>query len=158
MLFSSECSTVIRGAPRPSQVCCWRSQVLYYTTRPIAWAAGSVKFSVGGYEVLSDISNNSSFRLKHPCVPDGSDGSGRTLYPLTGNQTRPVAQATGRVAYLPCGSNYTMPLILATRRVVYYARRSGIRLPLLCVRNVVTYTHHQNDTYVTLFAGVAVMQ
>jgi hypothetical protein len=104
------------------------------------------------------ISNNSSFRLKHPGVPDGSDGSGGTSYPLTENQTRPVAQATGRVAYLPCGGYYTMPLILAKRRVVYYARLSGVRLPLLCVRNVVTYTHHQNDTYVTLFAGVAVMQ
>jgi len=104
------------------------------------------------------ISNNSSFCLKHPGVPDGSDGSGGTSYPLTENQTRPVAQATGRIAYLPCGGYYTMPLILATRRVVYYSRRSGVRLPLLCVRNVVTYTHHQNDTYVTLFAGVAVMQ
>ena len=48
--------------------------------------------------------------------------------------------------------------MLATRRVVYYARRSGVRLTLLCARNVVRYTHHQNDTYVTLFAGVAVMQ
>ena len=108
----------------------------------------------GGYS----ISNNPSFFLKHPGVPDGSDGSGGTSYPLTENQTRPVAQATGRVAYLPCGGYYTMPLILATRRVLYYAHRSGVRLPLLCVRNVVTYTHHQNDTYVTLFAGVAVMQ
>jgi hypothetical protein len=104
------------------------------------------------------ISNNPSFRLKHPGVPDGSDGSGGTSYPLTENQTRPVAQATGRIAYLPCGSYYTMPLILATRRVVYYARRSGVRLPLLCVRNLVTYRHHRNDTYVTLFAGVAVVQ
>jgi len=51
-----------------------------------------------------------------------------------------------------------MPSIPATRRVVYYSRRPGGRIPLLCVRNVVTYTHHQNDTYVTLFAGVAVMQ
>jgi len=104
------------------------------------------------------ISNNSSFCLEHPGVPDGSDGSGRTSYLLTEIQTRPVAQATGRVTYLPCGGYYTMPLILAMRRVVYYARRSGVRLTLLCVRNVVTYTHHQNDTYVTLFAGVAVMQ
>jgi len=107
---------------------------------------------------ISYISNNSSFRLKHPGVPDGSDGSGGTSYPLMENQTRPVARATGRVAYLPCNGYYTMPLILATRRVVYYARRSGVRLPLHCVRNVVTYTHHQNDTYVTLFAGVAVIQ
>jgi hypothetical protein len=89
------------------------------------------------------ISNNPSFRLQHPGVPDGSDGSGRTSYPLTENQTRPVAQATGRVAYLPCGGYYTMPPILATHRVVYYARRSGVRLPLPCVLNVVTYTHHR---------------
>jgi len=108
--------------------------------------------------LMYPISNNPGFRLKHPGVPDGSDGSGRTSYPLTENQTRPVAQATGCVAYLPCGGYYTMPLILATRRIVYYARRSGVRLPLLCDRNVVTYTHHQNDTYVTLFARVAVMQ
>ena len=108
--------------------------------------------------VKRHISNNPSFRLKHPGVPDGSDGSGGTLYPLTENQTRPIAQVTGRVPYLPCGGYYTMPHILATHRVVYYARRSGVRLPLLCIQNVVTYTHHQNDTYVTLFAGVAVMQ
>jgi hypothetical protein len=104
------------------------------------------------------ISNNSSFRLKHLGVPDGSDGSGGTSYPLTENQRRPVDRATGRVAYLPCGGYFTMPLILVTRRVVYYARRSGVRLPLICVWNEVTYTHHQNDTYVTLFAEVAVMQ
>jgi len=108
--------------------------------------------------VRKNISNNPSFHLKHQGVPDGSDGSGRTLYPLTENQTRPVAQATGRLAYLSCGGYYTMTLILATRRIVYYARRSGIRLPLLCVWNVVTYTHPRNDMYVTLFAVVAVMQ
>jgi len=45
-----------------------------------------------------DISNNSSFRQKHPGVADGSDGSDGTLFPLTENYTLPVAQATGRVA------------------------------------------------------------
>jgi hypothetical protein len=104
-----------------------------------------------------NVSNNPSFRLKHPGVPDNSDGSSGTSYPLTENQTRPVAPAIGRVAYLPCGGYYSMPLILVTRWVVYYARRSGIRLPLLYLRNVLTYTHHQNDNYVTLFTGVAVM-
>jgi hypothetical protein len=104
------------------------------------------------------ISNNPSLHLQHLGVPDGSDGSGGTSYPLMENQKRSVVQAMGRVAYLPCGGYYTMPLILATRCVVYYACRSGVRLPLLCVRNVVTYTHHRNDTYVMLFAGVAVMQ
>jgi len=44
------------------------------------------------------ISNNSSFRQEHPGVPDGSDGSDGTSYPLTENYTLPVAQATGRVA------------------------------------------------------------
>jgi len=44
------------------------------------------------------ISNNPGFRLKHPGVPDCSDGSDGTSYPLTENYTLPVAQATGRVA------------------------------------------------------------
>jgi hypothetical protein len=111
-----------------------------------------------GLGTVDIISNNPSFRLKHPGVPDGSDSSGRTSYPVTENPTRTVAQATGRVANLPCGGYYTMPLIHATRRLVYYTCRSGVRLPLLCVWNVVTYTQDQNDTYVTLFAVVAVMQ
>jgi hypothetical protein len=29
------------------------------------------------------ISNNTTFRPKHPGVPDGSDGSDGTMYPLT---------------------------------------------------------------------------
>jgi len=41
------------------------------------------------------ISNDSSFRQKHPGFPDGSDGSDGTSYPLTENYTLPVAQATG---------------------------------------------------------------
>jgi len=44
------------------------------------------------------ISNNSSFRPKHPGVPNGSDGSDRTTYPLTENYTLPVAHRMGRVA------------------------------------------------------------
>jgi len=48
---------------------------------------------------LGIISNNSSFRQKHPGVPDGSDGSDGTSYPLTENYTLPIAQATCRVAY-----------------------------------------------------------
>jgi len=47
------------------------------------------------------INNNASFRLKHPGVPNGSDGSDGISYPLTENYMLPVAQATGRVAYLP---------------------------------------------------------
>jgi len=53
------------------------------------------------YQQLADtISNNSNFPQKHPGVPDGSDGSDRTSYTLTENYTLPVAQATGRVAYV----------------------------------------------------------
>jgi hypothetical protein len=77
-------------------------------------------------QTTSFISNNSSFRQKHLGVPDGSDGSDGTSYPLTENYTLPVVQATGRVAYV----------------LLYF---------------VVTFTHHQKDTCVTLFAGAAVM-
>jgi len=66
-----------------------------------------------------DISNNSSFRQKHPDVLDGSDGSDETSYFLTENYTLPVAYV------------------------------------LFCF--VVTFTHHQKDTCVTLLAGAAVM-
>jgi len=46
------------------------------------------------------------------------------------NYTLPVAQPMGRFADLPL---------------------------LLCAWNVVASTHHQNDTFVTLLAGAAVM-
>jgi hypothetical protein len=42
-------------------------------------------------QLMMNISNNSSFRQKHPGVPDGSDGSDGMLYPLTENYTLPVA-------------------------------------------------------------------
>jgi hypothetical protein len=48
--------------------------------------------------MVNCISNKPGFHLKHPGVPDGSDGSDGTLYPLTENCTLPVAQATCRVA------------------------------------------------------------
>jgi len=44
------------------------------------------------------ISNNSSFRQKHPGVQDGSDGSDRTSYPLTENYMLSVTQVMGHVA------------------------------------------------------------
>jgi hypothetical protein len=44
------------------------------------------------------ISNNPCFRLKHPGVPDGSDGSDGTLYPLTEYYMLSVTQAMGYVA------------------------------------------------------------
>jgi len=50
---------------------------------------------------VNNISNDPNFRLEHPGVPDGSDGSDGTSYALTENCTLPVAQATGRVAYVP---------------------------------------------------------
>ena len=66
--------------------------------------------------------NDPSFRLKYPGVPDGSDGSDRTLYPRMENCTLPVALATGRVAYVPpllCGDVYTS----SERHVCYTPRR-----------------------------------
>ena len=76
------------------------------------------------------ISSNSIFHQKHPGVLNHSDSFDRIWYPLTENHTLSVAQATGRVEYLP---------------------------PLLCARNVMTYTHHRNDMCVTLFAGAPVI-
>jgi len=91
-----------------------------------------------GPPVKLTISNKPSFCQEHQGVSDGPEGSDGTSWPLTENQTRPVAQATGRVAYLPCGGYYTMPLVLAMHRVVYYAHRPDVRLPFLCVWNVGT--------------------
>jgi len=48
----------------------------------------------GGDERLKNmehISNSPSFHLKHTGVPDGSDGSDGTSYPLTKNYKLPVA-------------------------------------------------------------------
>jgi len=109
---------------------------------------------------INVISNTPSFHQECPGVPDGPDDSDWTSYPLTVNQTRHVAQATGRIAYLPCDGYYTMAPIAATRRVEYYpmdTRQSGVALPLPYVRNVVTCTHQQNNTCVTLFPGAAVI-
>jgi hypothetical protein len=39
------------------------------------------------------ISNKPSFRLKHPGVPDGSEGSDGTSDPLTENYTLPIANS-----------------------------------------------------------------
>ena len=75
------------------------------------------------------ISNNPSFRQEHPGVPGGTVGSDGTSHPLTENYTRPVAQATGRVAYLPCGGYYTTSLIFVMRHVVYYLDAHPPRSP-----------------------------
>jgi hypothetical protein len=48
--------------------------------------------------LIQFINNNPSLRLKHPGVPDSSDSSDGTSYPLTDNYTLPVTPATGRVA------------------------------------------------------------
>jgi len=57
----------------------------------------------------TDISNDPKFHLKHPGVPDSSDGSDRTSYAVTEIYTLPITQATGRIAYVPpllCGDVY----------------------------------------------------
>jgi len=68
------------------------------------------------------ISNDPNFCLKHLGIPDGSDGSDGTSYTLTENYTLPVAQAMGRVAYVPrllCGDVYAS----SERHVCYTLRR-----------------------------------
>jgi hypothetical protein len=76
------------------------------------------------------ISTNFSFGYKDPGVPDDSEGFDGTSCTLTENYSLPVAPATGHIAYIP-------------------------HVP--CARNVVTFTHHQNDTCITLFTWAAVM-
>lgn len=60
---------------------------------------GDFEPSPVGLEPLG-ISNNASFRLKLPGVPDGSNGSNGTWYPLTENYMLPIAKETGRVAHI----------------------------------------------------------
>jgi len=102
---------------------------VYAILRPIATVHLS-GIAVYGMPHSSQIRNNPGFRLKHPGVRNCSDGSDRTSFCGTENWMILVAHMTGRIAHLP---------------------------PLLCARNAVTYTHHLNDMYVTLFAGVSVM-
>ena len=78
--------------------------------------------STPSYPQQANISNDPNFRLKHPGVPDGSDGSDGTSYALTENYTLPVAQVTGRVPYVPpllCGDVYAS----SERHVCYTLRR-----------------------------------
>ena len=70
------------------------------------------------------ISNDPTFGLKHPGVPDGADGSDGTSYDLIENFTPSVALATGRVAYVPavlCGDIYAS----SERHVCYTLRRGS---------------------------------
>jgi len=97
-------------------------QDLFMTPR-----ASSKSILVKRYIQLEEnISNDPSFRQKHPGVPDGSDGSDGTWYPLTG----------------------------ITR---YPSPRRRVALHTYLLYFLVTYTHHQNDTCVTLFTVAAVM-
>ena len=68
--------------------------------------------------ILTNISNDPSFCLKHAGVPDGSDSSDRTSYPLTENYMLPVAY----VPPLLCGAVYT-----SSEWQVYYTLRRGCR-------------------------------
>jgi len=76
----------------------------------------------GGSIARRGISNDPSFGLKPPGVPDGSDDSDGTSYPLRENYMLPVAQATGRIVYVPpllCGDVYTS----SEQHVCYTVRR-----------------------------------
>jgi hypothetical protein len=78
-----------------------------------------------------NINKNSSFCQKHPRFPDGSDASDRTSHPQTDTYTLPFTPATTQVRRIP---------------------------PVLCTWSAVRYTHHQNDTYVTVFPDAEAMQ
>jgi len=69
------------------------------------------------------ISNDPSFRQKHPGILDGFDGSDESSYPVRENDTLPVAQATGCVTFIPpllCGDVYT-----SSERHMCYTHRMG---------------------------------
>ena len=66
----------------------------------------------------SHISNNPSFHLKHPGVPDGSDGSGGTSYPLTG--IRHHQSPKRRVALHTSLAAAILPCLVFLRRVAFY--------------------------------------
>jgi len=79
----------------------------------------------------ANISNDPNFRLKHTGVPDGSDASDGTSYALTENYIRPVATATGRLAYVPpvlCGDVYTS----SERHVCYTLPRGRSYAEAIC--------------------------
>jgi len=91
--------------------------------------------------VNPNINNDTSFREKHPGVLDGSDCSDGTSYPLTENHTLPVAQAMGRVAFVPpllCGDVYAP----SERHVCYTLRMD-------CSYGVAVYTK-PGDVYAFL--------
>jgi len=69
------------------------------------------------------ISNDPNFRLKHPGVPDGSDGSDRTSFALMENFTLPVAWATGSVAHIP--PSLCVDVYVSSERHVCYTVRMG---------------------------------
>jgi len=85
----------------------------------------SPQVQVWDHGLLLSISNKPSVRQEHPGVCDGPDSYDGTSYPLTENQTQPSAQATGRIAYLPCSGYYTMPLNLVALYMTLAAPASG---------------------------------
>jgi len=93
--YHSRSSLII---PEPCSVPDWPTLHGYSSTKSTAVTPLQLSQSA---TCISFISNNSSFRQKHPGVPDGSDSSDGTSYPLTGNYTLLVAQVTARVAYIP---------------------------------------------------------
>jgi hypothetical protein len=80
--------------------------------------------------LASIISNNHSFRLKDPGVPDSSDGSDGGSYTLMENYTHPVTQSTGRVARQSTweGQRQTWERLGATRITVEHAGKTYIFL------------------------------
>jgi len=74
-------------------------------------------------------------------VPDGSDGSDRTSYPLTEHYMLPVAQATGHIVHIPpvlfddvythqketCVTHFAVMLKPCTQRLAMFLPFSGRR-------------------------------
>jgi len=96
--------------------------IQHYDNFPPAVDLSNVAKKTLNCHFLVHISNDPNFRLKHPGVPDCSDGSDGTSYAVTENYTLPVALAMGRVAYVPpllYGDVYTS----SERHMCYTLRR-----------------------------------
>jgi hypothetical protein len=131
----------------------WTYIQVFWNTWLFSSVPTSILFPVNLWQYdVRCISHKPRFHQEPPGDSDCPDSPDGTSDPRTENQTRPVAPATGQVAYFPLCSYYTIPLILSTFCVVYYGHQPVIRIPLLWAWIVVMYTHHQNVKYVTLFA------
>ena len=77
---------------------------------PLQWCVDTIQ---------TYITNNTSFHLKHPGVPDSSDGSNGTSYRLTEIYTLPVAYVPPLLwAWYTHHENYTCVTLIAGAAVM----------------------------------------